>query len=138
MPLIVPVMQNGFESVLIKRHKHTTKAIWHTVAIESILGVSESVLNISFGVGITNQMKFGIIMTRNSTSPRHSKPNLYFFSKKYTSTNPNLSTLSISSQFLNRTKHFIKQDRNGSFAAKFSNGITEIRSFVRIVCSGVF
>ena len=35
-------------------------------------------------------------------------------------------------------KHFIKQDRNGSFAAKFSDRITEIRSFAGNICSGVF
>ena len=35
-------------------------------------------------------------------------------------------------------EHFIKQDRNGSFAAELPDGIAEIRSFVGNICSGVF
>ncbi|WP_350453707.1 hypothetical protein [Slackia heliotrinireducens] len=48
------------------------------MAKESVSGVSESALNMSLGAGIANQIKFGTMTAKNSTSPRHSKPKLYF------------------------------------------------------------
>lgn len=56
------------------------------------MGDCESALNMSFGAGITNQIKFGIMMARNNTSPRHSKPALYFLNINFTFTNTDLYT----------------------------------------------
>lgn len=66
-------------SLFLKIHKAATINTWHTEATVSMLSVIDADLNISFGAGIANQTKFGIIMTRNSNNPQISKLNLYFF-----------------------------------------------------------
>lgn len=52
-------------------------------------------LNISFGAGITNQIKFGIITIRNNSTPQISKLNLYFFNIWSFPTNFDLSLCAI-------------------------------------------
>ena len=47
--------------------------------ILSTIGVTESDLNTSLGAGTANQIKFGVITTKNNNNPQKSKPNLYFF-----------------------------------------------------------
>lgn len=57
---------------------------WHIEAMVSTTSVTESALNTSFGAGTESQIKLGIIIIKNNSSPQTSKLNLYFFSLKTT------------------------------------------------------
>lgn len=77
-------------SLFLKIHKAAIINIWHTDAIISTVSVNDLVLNISFGAGIANQIKFGSITIKNNSKPQISKLNLYFFNISSSSQNTDL------------------------------------------------
>lgn len=65
--------------LLIHMHSATIITVWHTEAAVSSNAVTDSFLRISFGAGITNQIRLGVITAKNKINPFTSKPILYVF-----------------------------------------------------------